>query len=285
MVVTRGDGAPGGEQTFFASFFSKKKAFLPLVQPRNLRVGRRIDTFHGPLMSDTVFREASAAPAAKLGAELRAARQNLGWELADLARSLRIRQGYLEAIEAGRMADLPGTTYALGIRARLCLGARPAGRAGCESLPCGGRRGKCAADAEFPRPGAAARRARRGADAARPGGSRRRLFRCGTTSPSTSARPPKRCRRSPTICCPPCSKSLPPRRPWPLFFLLPPRPRLPHRLRHHRWRRRPRLFQHRRSSPRPHRRRPSRAPPPRRRPRHKASLPPRLRHRQERGSC
>jgi len=54
------------------------------------------------------------APAARLGAELRTARQTLGWDLGDLARSLRIRQAYLEAIEAGRISDLPGTTYALG---------------------------------------------------------------------------------------------------------------------------------------------------------------------------
>ncbi len=53
-------------------------------------------------------------PAARLGAELREARQTLGWDLGDLARSLRIRQAYLEAIEAGRISDLPGTTYALG---------------------------------------------------------------------------------------------------------------------------------------------------------------------------
>ena len=52
--------------------------------------------------------------AAGLGAELRTARQAQGWELPQLAASLRIRQSYLEAIEAGRVADLPGTTYALG---------------------------------------------------------------------------------------------------------------------------------------------------------------------------
>jgi cytoskeleton protein RodZ len=52
--------------------------------------------------------------AAGLGAELRAARQAQGWELPQLAASLRIRQSYLEAIEAGRVAELPGTTYALG---------------------------------------------------------------------------------------------------------------------------------------------------------------------------
>ena len=69
-------------------------------------------------MSDTAERVPRAGgasiPAAQLGAELRARRQSLGWELPDLAGSLRIRQPYLEAIEAGRIADLPGTTYALG---------------------------------------------------------------------------------------------------------------------------------------------------------------------------
>jgi cytoskeleton protein RodZ len=52
--------------------------------------------------------------AAALGAELRTARQSHGWELPQLAASLRIRQSYLEAIEAGRIGDLPGATYALG---------------------------------------------------------------------------------------------------------------------------------------------------------------------------
>jgi cytoskeleton protein RodZ len=69
-------------------------------------------------MSEAILRDTrgshASTTAVRLGAELRDARQNLGWELADLARSLRIRQVYLEAIEAGRMSDLPGTTYALG---------------------------------------------------------------------------------------------------------------------------------------------------------------------------
>jgi cytoskeleton protein RodZ len=56
----------------------------------------------------------SPAPAARLGAELRAARTRLGWELPHLAASLRIRQAYLEAIEGGRVAELPGSTYAQG---------------------------------------------------------------------------------------------------------------------------------------------------------------------------
>jgi cytoskeleton protein RodZ len=69
-------------------------------------------------MSEAILRDTrggdASATAARLGAELRTARQSLGWELPDLARSLRIRLSYLEAIEAGRMSDLPGTTYALG---------------------------------------------------------------------------------------------------------------------------------------------------------------------------
>lgn len=58
--------------------------------------------------------ESTDASAARLGAELTAARHRLGWELPQLATSLRIRQSYLEAIETGRIAELPGTTYALG---------------------------------------------------------------------------------------------------------------------------------------------------------------------------
>jgi cytoskeleton protein RodZ len=69
-------------------------------------------------MSEAVERTArtagTLAPAARLGAELRAQRESLGWALPDLAASLRIRQSYLEAIEAGRISELPGTTYALG---------------------------------------------------------------------------------------------------------------------------------------------------------------------------
>ena len=75
-------------------------------------------------MSDTAHREkassekargeTASAPAARLGGELRARRQSLGWELPELAQSLRIRQPYLEAIEGGRIGELPGPTYALG---------------------------------------------------------------------------------------------------------------------------------------------------------------------------
>lgn len=52
--------------------------------------------------------------AARVGSDLRAARQRLGWQLPDVANGLRIRLPYLEAIEEGRLADLPGNAYAVG---------------------------------------------------------------------------------------------------------------------------------------------------------------------------
>ena len=55
-----------------------------------------------------------AMGAARVGAELRAARQRLGWNLPDVANGLRIRLPYLEAIEEGRLSALPGNAYAVG---------------------------------------------------------------------------------------------------------------------------------------------------------------------------
>ena len=59
-------------------------------------------------------RAALAPGAARVGAELREARLRLGWALPDVAHGLRIRLPFLEAIEEGRLADLPGSTYAIG---------------------------------------------------------------------------------------------------------------------------------------------------------------------------
>ena len=56
----------------------------------------------------------ASGSAARVGAELRAARENIGWTLPAIAAHLRIRLPYLEAIEEGRIADLPGNAYALG---------------------------------------------------------------------------------------------------------------------------------------------------------------------------
>lgn len=50
----------------------------------------------------------------QVGAELRAARERLGWTLAAVAAQLRIRLPLLQAIEEGRIAGLPGNAYAVG---------------------------------------------------------------------------------------------------------------------------------------------------------------------------
>lgn len=52
--------------------------------------------------------------ASRMGADLRAARERVGCTLPAMAAHLRIRLPYLEAIEDGRIADLPGNAYAMG---------------------------------------------------------------------------------------------------------------------------------------------------------------------------
>lgn len=52
--------------------------------------------------------------ATRTGNDLRAARERLGWSLPDVAATLRIRLPFLESIEQGRIADLPGNAYAVG---------------------------------------------------------------------------------------------------------------------------------------------------------------------------
>jgi cytoskeleton protein RodZ len=62
--------------------------------------------------SETMFMNVSDAPCA--GADLRTARERLGWALPDVAAMLRIRVAYLEALECGKLDRLPGNVYALG---------------------------------------------------------------------------------------------------------------------------------------------------------------------------
>lgn len=50
--------------------------------------------------------------APRTGADLRAARERLGYGLEDMAAYLRVRPHYLEALENGRLGDLPGIAYA-----------------------------------------------------------------------------------------------------------------------------------------------------------------------------
>lgn len=53
------------------------------------------------------------AVAVKAGADLRAARERLGWSIEAVSAELRIRQVHLEALEDGRLSTLPGHAYAM----------------------------------------------------------------------------------------------------------------------------------------------------------------------------
>jgi cytoskeleton protein RodZ len=80
-----------------------------------MKQDRRSELAENPSMMsapDAGFDGPSDAP--RVGADLRAARNRLGWELPEVAAGLRIRLPYLEALEDGRIADLPGNAYALG---------------------------------------------------------------------------------------------------------------------------------------------------------------------------
>ncbi len=78
---------------------------------RNGRAGlRRADG----VLAANAGRGGPATEAARVGAELRAARQRLGLALPDVAAKLRIRLSFLEAVEDGRLAGLPGPVYAVG---------------------------------------------------------------------------------------------------------------------------------------------------------------------------
>src|ERR1700712_4936695 len=52
--------------------------------------------------------------ASRVGTDLRAARERLGWSVEECAGALRIRREYLAALENGRCAGLPGPAYAAG---------------------------------------------------------------------------------------------------------------------------------------------------------------------------
>ncbi|MDE2574614.1 MAG: helix-turn-helix domain-containing protein, partial [Rhodospirillales bacterium] len=66
------------------------------------------------MMSAIAMDGEATRTALRLGSDLRAARERLGWSLPAIAAHLRIRLPFLEAIEDGRMRDLPGNAYALG---------------------------------------------------------------------------------------------------------------------------------------------------------------------------
>lgn len=66
----------------------------------------------GEALMSVLADEGSRAP--RVGADLRVARERTGYTREEVADGLRIRLPYIEALEDGRIADLPGTAYALG---------------------------------------------------------------------------------------------------------------------------------------------------------------------------
>ncbi len=75
---------------------------------------RRPEFEEARTMTSAAEQESGGLAVSRVGAELRAARLRLGWSLHEIAAELRIRYPYLEAIEEGRIADLPGAAYAVG---------------------------------------------------------------------------------------------------------------------------------------------------------------------------
>ncbi len=50
----------------------------------------------------------------RIGGELRAARERLGWDIDAVAEALRLKPAFIRAIEQGDIRNLPGTAYAVG---------------------------------------------------------------------------------------------------------------------------------------------------------------------------
>ncbi|NBP73306.1 MAG: hypothetical protein EBU57_09155 [Alphaproteobacteria bacterium] len=65
-------------------------------------------------MNATTPAQTEEFDATELGAMMREMRENLGHDLEKVADDLRIRLVYLEAIETGRLGDLPGNAYVSG---------------------------------------------------------------------------------------------------------------------------------------------------------------------------
>jgi cytoskeleton protein RodZ len=75
---------------------------------------RKSNLAEGQAMMSSYDVDGAGPMAAGVGADLRAARERLGWTLPAIAGHLRIRLPYLQAIEEGRVDLLPGTAYAIG---------------------------------------------------------------------------------------------------------------------------------------------------------------------------
>jgi len=72
------------------------------------------DNQSAPINAADATATADNAAQTDVGTLLRAAREKVGVDLADVARALRISLKYLQALEDSRYADLPGAAYAIG---------------------------------------------------------------------------------------------------------------------------------------------------------------------------
>ncbi len=82
-----------------------------IAEPEPVAVTESIAIVESPAIAEP---EAPPGSPFGVGPALRAARAKMGKSLADCSKQLRIRQPFLEALEDGRHADLPGGTYAAG---------------------------------------------------------------------------------------------------------------------------------------------------------------------------
>jgi cytoskeleton protein RodZ len=94
---------------------SPSSTFFGKNEPSVLHLKKSSLTERRALMSsaDDGF-DGSVATAIRVGADLRTARERLGWALPDLSAHLRIRLPFLQALEDGHTDQLPGTAYAVG---------------------------------------------------------------------------------------------------------------------------------------------------------------------------
>lgn len=75
---------------------------------------KRLFSFSSDGEDDLSERMMVGATPQSIGADLRTARLARGESVADVAQQLRLRESYIEAIEAGHFEALPGVTYAIG---------------------------------------------------------------------------------------------------------------------------------------------------------------------------
>lgn len=88
-----------------------------MLHDRKSRYARRDDVVSstdGPEEPPDVLPYDRLTGAARVGADLRMARERLGWTAPQVAAGLRIRLEYIQALEDGRVAALPGMAYAVG---------------------------------------------------------------------------------------------------------------------------------------------------------------------------